>query len=1109
MNEWADTPATSTSDDGRANEASCREPTRAAPCADAAAFLAAVLESSDDAIIGVTLDGVIFDWSAGAARLFGWPAAEMNGRSVGVIFPPGRQRILEQLIDGLREGQPAPRVETVCAARDGRAVHVSLSAAAIAAPNGSAVGAAIVCRDISRRRRWRGMKNEALARLRAVVETAVDGIITIDERGTVETVNPAALRMFGWEASELIGRNISVLMPEPHRSAHDSYLANYLQTGMRKVIGIGREVRGCRRDGTEFPMEITVGETRLGSRRIFTGIARDVSERHRAEQALRESEERFSAFMRHLPGAAWMKDLAGRYVYVNPEAERVFSMRLAEMRGKTDSQLFPPETARQFEDNDRRALREPGGFTNVEVLRQADGIEHRSIVSKFAVPGVGGRTAFVGGVAFDVTDRLLAEDALRQSEARYRHLVHCLPAAVYTCDVEGRITLYNAAATSLWGREPVAGEDRWCASYRLYDADGAPMAREHCPMAVACRENRSMRGVEVLIERPDGSFANVLANPEPIVDPDGKVVGAVNTLIDITSRKRMETTLRESESRFRLMADSAPNMIWMSGLDGGCTWFNRRWLEFTGRSAEQELGEGWAEGVHPDDLQRCLRTYRAAFATRQPFEMEYRLRRFDGEYRWLCDSGVPIRLEDGAFAGYIGSCIDVTDRKLGEEVLIARVAQRTRELSGANEQLQHQISERRRIEALLGAENRVLELIAAGADREDLLEELCRAVEELVPGSRCAIRLTPRPSRMDARSSPDASAATAAGIDLFGAIGREGVHPPLVRERTIVSPVPAECDDALSAQAVRSYWIEPIAAQGEAIVGALGVYCTEPLVPDENALAAAEMATRLAAFVVERARAEELAREQLAQLAHVARLATMGEMASGLAHEINQPLCAIVNFTEACAELIKRSGQERDELPRALHEVARQAERAGEVIRRLREFVKRRDPERKPVDINALVREVIAFTGVEARHREVRIRERLGRRVAKVYADGIQIQQVLVNLVRNACEAMQTVDGSPRTLTIETFQGRGAVEVTVSDTGPGVPSELEERIFEPFVSTKRDGMGMGLSISRSILEAHDGRLWMTPNRGGGTTFHFTLPTVWRARRGGWYGFRGG
>ncbi|MEP0845272.1 MAG: PAS domain S-box protein [Phycisphaerae bacterium] len=1107
MNERADTPATSTSVDGRASEASCRASTRASTCADAAAYLAAILESSDDAIIGVTLDGVIFDWSAGAARLLGYSAAEMAGRPAGAIFQPEGQRILEQLIAGLRDGQSAPRVETVCAGRNGRAIHVSLSASAIVAPSASVVGLAIVCRDLTGRRRSLGIKNEALARLRAVVETAVDGIITIDESGTIETINPAALRLFGWESCELIGKNVAVLMPEPHRSEHDSYLSNYLRTGVRKIIGIGREVRGRRKDGSEFPMELAVSETRLGNRRIFTGIVRDVSERHHAEQALRESEERFSAFMRHLPGAAWMKDLAGRYVYANPEAERVFGMRLADMRGKTDAQLFPPETARQFEDNDRRALREPGGFTNVEVLRQADGIDHRSIVSKFAVPGVGGRTAFVGGVAFDVTDRLLAEDALRQSESRYRHLVQCLPAAVYTCDMDGRITLYNAAAATLWGREPVAGQDRWCGSYRLYQGDGSPMAREDCPMSVACREGRSIRGAEILIERPDGSFANVLANPEPIVDASGKVVGAVNTLIDITSRKRMETTLRESESRFRLMADCAPNMIWMSGVDGGCTWFNRRWLEFTGRTAEQELGEGWTEGVHPDDLEHCLRTYRAAFAARQPFEMEYRLRRFDGEHRWLRDSGVPIRFEDGAFAGYIGSCVDVTDRKLGEDVLIARVAQRTRELSGANEQLQHQISERRRIESLLESENRVLELIAAGADREELLEELCRAVEELIPGSRCAIRLAPRRSRMDARSTPDASTATATGLDLFGAIGREGVHPPLIRERTIVSPVPADCDAALRAQAVRSYWIEPIVAQGDAIVGALGVYCDEPLVPDEHALAATAMATRLAAFVVERARAEEQVREQLAQLAHVSRVATMGEMASGLAHEINQPLCAIVNFTEACAELIQRSGRDREELPQALREVARQAERAGEVIRRLREFVKRRDPERKPVDINALVREVTAFTGVEARHREVRIRERLGRRMPKVYADGIQVQQVLVNLVRNACEAMQSMDGSPRTLTIETFRNRGAVEVTVSDTGPGIPRELEERIFEPFLSTKRDGMGMGLSISRSILEAHDGRLWATPNRGGGTTFHFTLPTAWRARRGRWHGLR--
>jgi C4-dicarboxylate-specific signal transduction histidine kinase len=248
--------------------------------------------------------------------------------------------------------------------------------------------------------------------------------------------------------------------------------------------------------------------------------------------------------------------------------------------------------------------------------------------------------------------------------------------------------------------------------------------------------------------------------------------------------------------------------------------------------------------------------------------------------------------------------------------------------------------------------------------------------------------------------------------------------------------------------------------------------------------------------VTERRRAEEQERQQQAELAHVARLRSMGALAAALAHEINQPLMAIVAYASGCMHRIEAEKSDPRELLGALQSLSEQAVRAGEIIRRLQNFVRKGPPQRQAVDVNELVRNVVAMAEVEARQRGIPLQTDLQDGLPWVLGDGIQIEQVIFNLVRNGVEAMAEGGHNGGAVRVRTRYGtERMVEISVCDHGRGLAPDLEARLFEPFLSTKPSGLGIGLSISRSIVEAHGGRLWATRNTDLGTTFCFTLPVA--------------
>ena len=245
--------------------------------------------------------------------------------------------------------------------------------------------------------------------------------------------------------------------------------------------------------------------------------------------------------------------------------------------------------------------------------------------------------------------------------------------------------------------------------------------------------------------------------------------------------------------------------------------------------------------------------------------------------------------------------------------------------------------------------------------------------------------------------------------------------------------------------------------------------------------------------ITERKRARELARQQEEKLAATARLVTVGEMASTIAHELNQPLSAIASYTTGCLNLLEDGIVPRDELRGALQKTAQQAQRAGRIIRRVHDFVRKSEPSRTPVRVNAVVEEAVGFADAEARKRRVRVQARLAEADPEVQADAVLLQQVVLNLLRNAMDAMAATPPEQRELRVVTEAGPSSVTVSIADRGCGLSPEIRDHLFEPFFTTKTEGMGMGLNICRSIMELHRGRVWAEQNPEGGTVFSFSLP----------------
>src|SRR5262249_43134323 len=424
----------------------------------------------------------------------------------------------------------------------------------------------------------------------------------------------------------------------------------------------------------------------------------------------------------------------------------------------------------------------------------------------------------------------------------------------------------------------------------------------------------------------------------------------VQLAMNLAKRRGVGRGVRESESRVWIIADSAPVLIWMSGVDTLCTFFNKPWLDFTGRTLEQEMGNGWTEGVHPDDLQECLKAYAEAFEAREPFLLQYRLRRHDGEYRWILDHGTPRYDAQGTFVGYIGSCSDITERLRAED--------RFRQVFEAAPNAMIMVNEDGAIALVNGQAETVF-----GYQRGELIG---LPIEALIPE-----RFRPEhpAHRRHFASNPQARS-MGAGRNLFG-------------RRKDGSEVPVE-------------------------VGLNPMHTVDGLFVVASVI-----------DISERRKAEAETQRLRDELTHVSRLAIMGELTAAIIHELSQPLTAILTNARAGLRFIG-ANHDVKEVREILEDIIDDDHRAGQVIQHLRSLFKKGEVEHRPLQFNAVINDVVSVVRADARRRNVATTLDLAVGLPLVSGDRVQLQQVLLNLVVNAFDAVADVNDRPRKVIVRT-----------------------------------------------------------------------------------------
>ena len=871
-----------------------------------------------------------------------------------------------------------------------------------------------------------------------------------------------------------------------------------------------------------------------------------------AEEALRSSERDLAALVNTIPTAAWTTRPDGYCDFLNRVWLDYAGVTEEEAQGWGWAESIHPDDRKKLVEEWQSCLASGTPVDTEARIRRFDSSYRWFLIRGNPLKDEGGNILKWYGTCVDIEDRKRGEEALRTRELSWRQIVDNIPGLVATTGAMGEVEFLNRQTLEYFGKTAEELKD-WALMGAVHP-DDLPHVIDARKKSI---ETGQIYDVEHRCRRADGVYRWFQVRGLPVRDSDSKITAWYLLLSDIDDRKKAEQALQSSERNLKLMINAIPTYIQVLNTDGTVQYVNQAVLDYNDITLEDvQRADYRARFFHPDDVQRLREQRREALQRPVPFENEQRVLDKDGKYRWFLIRYKPLLDDKGRIDRWYVAATEIDDRKRAEQALessernlslminviptfigvlrtdghVIYVNQTGLDYTGLTvEEVQkgdfrsrihhpedvERLREERR-EALARAvpfENEQRMLGKDGKYRwflfryNPLLDEQGRidrwyvAAFDIEDRKRAAVQVEQAYLRL-----AEAQRLSKTGSFITDVLADEhnwseeafrifefdpATKVTVQRVRDTVHPEDLSTFDAVLARGMTGTDVDFVFR----IVTSRGVVKHLRGIARVMAQSAGHTLF-IGAFqdVTENKLAEEELNRARSELAHITRVTTLNALTASIAHEINQPLSGIVSNASASLRFLAGDAPDLEEVREAVRDIVRDGKRAGEIITRIRALTKRTAAPREKLDINETIREILVLISDEAKRNTVILRTKFADALPPIAGDRVQLQQVVLNLVMNGIEAMSSINERPRELVIST-QNTDAdyVQTTVEDSGTGIAAEAVDKIFNSFYTTKTGGMGMGLSISRSILQSHGGRLWAASKNTPGTIFHFTVP----------------